>query len=43
LAYQLSQPTLAPSISVQAPGEAPDLRNLIERLDHALAADGNLL
>jgi cell division protein ZapA len=43
LAYQLSQPTLAPAISVQAPGEAPDLRNLIDRLDHALAADGNLL
>lgn len=43
LAYQLSQPALAPAISVQAPGEAPDLRNLIDRLDHALAADGNLL
>lgn len=43
LAYQLAQPALAPSTVALAPGDMPDLRNLIDRLDQALAADGNLL
>ena len=49
LAYQLAQPPRlmaaagAPVLADSDPAAAPDLTDLIQRLDRALAADGNLL